>query len=179
MFAILLKCGSADALQFAPAQSWLEDVGGVDRGTCRPGSDEHVYLVYEQDVIAVLQFGDHLLETFLELPPVHSPGNQRADVELKHPLVQQQPGCLAGDDALSQSLDDGRLAHARLTDQRRVVLCPAGQDLDHTFDFLLPPDDGVEFMLFGQSGQIDCQLIYQRGLARFATFLSGEDQLAL
>ena len=43
---------------------------------------------------------------------------------------------VAGYDLLSQALDDGGLADARITDQRRVVLGAAGQDLDDTLDFL-------------------------------------------
>src|SRR5207237_1532939 len=34
-------------------------------------------------------------------------------------------------DALRQALDDGRLAHARLADERRIVLALAQQDVHH------------------------------------------------
>ena len=51
-------------------------------------------------------------------------------------LPMQRLGHVAGDDALGQALDDGRLADARLADQGRVVLGAPREDLDDALDLL-------------------------------------------
>ena len=70
---------------------------------------------------------DDLLEALLELAAVLGAGDQRADVERHEALVEQGLRHVAGDDALGQALDDGRLADAGLADQHRVVLGPAAR----------------------------------------------------
>ena len=89
-----------------------------------PAPDDRVQLVHEQDDLA-LGLGDlleHRLQAVLELAAVLRAGDQRADVERDDAPVAQRVGHVAGDDALGEALDDGRLAHARLADQHRVVL---------------------------------------------------------
>ena len=69
-------------------------------------------------------------------------------------LLSQPLGDVALHDALGQALDDGRLAHARLADQHRVVLGAARQHLDHPADLLVAADDRVELALAGQLGEV-------------------------
>src|SRR6185503_11812991 len=57
-------------------------------------------------------------------------------------------------DALSQALDDGGLAHARLADEDRVVLGPARQHLDDAAHLFVPTDDRVELALARVAGQV-------------------------
>ena len=64
------------------------------------------------------------------------PGHQGAQVELEEPLVHEDVGDVVADDLLGEPLDDGRLADAGLADQDRVVLGPAGEDLDDPLDLL-------------------------------------------
>ena len=63
-------------------------------------------------------------------------------------------GHVARHDPLGEPLDDGRLAHAGLADQDRVVLGPSGEHLDDPADLVVPPDDGVELALAGELGQV-------------------------
>ena len=63
-------------------------------------------------------------------------------------------GHVAVGDPLGQAFGDGRLAHAGLADEDRVVLGPPGQDLDDPADLLLAADDRVQLALAGQGGQI-------------------------
>ena len=123
VLAVLVERGGADALQLAARQRRLEDVGGVDGAFGRAGTDERVQLVDEQHrVVGAAQLLDDLLEALLELAAVLGAGDERADVERQHALVEQRLGHVAGDDALGQALGDGGLADARLADERRVVL---------------------------------------------------------
>ena len=89
--------------------------------------------------VAVLDLVDDLLQALLELAAVHRAGHQRAHVRAQHALVDSGLGHVAGDDALRQPLDDGRLADARLADQRRVVLgAPARIWMTRSISFSRP-----------------------------------------
>ena len=117
-----------------------------------PAPDDGVQLVHEQDDLAV-GLGDlleHRLEPVLELAAVLRAGDERADVQRHHAAVAQRLGHVAGDDALGQALDDGRLAHAGLADQHRVVLGAPGEDLDHAADLVVAADHRVELALLAR-----------------------------
>ena len=165
VLAILVQRRRADALQLAARQRRLQDVGRVHAAAGRAGADQHVHLVDEQDGVGVGDFFDDLLEALFELAAIHRARHQRADVEQQHALVDQRLGHVAVDDALRQPLDDGRLADARLADQRRVVLGAAAENLDHALDLLLAADHRIELAFLGARGQIEAQLIGQRRLA--------------
>ena len=97
---------------------------------------------------------EHRFQPLLELAAVLGSGHQRAHVQLHQALVLQPLGHVAVDDALRQPLDDGGLAHARLADQRRVVLGAPREDLHHAADFLVAPDHRVQLALARQGGQV-------------------------
>jgi hypothetical protein len=59
------------------------------------------------------------------------------------------------DDALGEPFGDRGLADARLTDQHRVVLGPAQQDLDGAADLFVAADHGVEGAVAGALGEVD------------------------
>ena len=92
-------------------------------------------------------------------PRYLAPGHHGAQVERDDPLAAQRLGHVAGHDPLGQALDDGGLADARLADEHRVVLGPAGQHLDHPADLGVPADDRVELAVPGPRGQVDAVLL--------------------
>src|SRR5207244_1100359 len=114
-------------------------------------------LVDEDDGVALVlgQLLQHRFEALLELAAVLRPGEQRRQVEHQQALVLQALGHLAVDDALRQAFDDRGLADARLTDQHRVVLGAALQDLDAAADLVVAADDRVELALAGPVGQVE------------------------
>src|SRR5207247_4969584 len=63
-----------------------------------------------------------------------------------------------------EALDNGRLAHAGLTDQHGIVLGPPGEDLDDPLDLLLAADDGIELRLPGELGEVAGELVEHGGL---------------
>src|SRR5262249_615281 len=83
-------------------------------------------------------------------PAVLRPREQRAEVERHPPLVARPVRPVAGHDALGQALDDGRLAHAGLADQHRVVLRPPREHLDDPAHLVVPADDRVELPAPGE-----------------------------
>src|SRR5947208_10870603 len=134
-----------------------------------PGARAHdgVQLVDEEDQV-LLAGGDlieQLLDALLELATVLGAGDQRVDVQLHQPLVAQILRNLSRQHPLRQPFHDGRLAHARLADQDRVVLLPAGEDLDHRLDLLRTADHGIELALLGEGGEIAAVLVEVRRLA--------------
>ncbi len=123
-------------------------------------------LVDEQNrVVRAAQFLDDLLEAFLKLAAVLGAGDERPDVEGEDALVQQCFRDVAADDAVGQALRDGRLADAGLSDEGRVVLSAAAQDLDHPLDFLLAADDRIQLAHAGGFREVDAELVDGRCLA--------------
>ena len=149
-FSMCLRYSSsvvAPMQRSSPArQRRLEHVAGVHRALGGARADQRVQLVDEQDdpAVGAGHLGEDRLEAVLELAAVLGAGDHRAEVERHDSAVAQPLGHVAGGDALREPLGDGRLAHAGLADQHRVVLGPPAQHLDDPADLLVATDDGVE-----------------------------------
>src|SRR5262245_63653092 len=165
VLAVLVERGGPDGLNFAPGESGLEHVGGVD-GTFRgPGPDQGVELVEEEHhVLRLPNLLHDRLEPLLELAAILGAGHEGAQVELEEPLLREDIGDLVPHDALGQALDDGGLPHPRLADQDGIVLGPSGEDLDHPLDLGFPADHGIELALAGELGQVTGELVEHRSL---------------
>ena len=113
-------------------------------------------LVDEQNDLArgLLHFLQHRLQPLLKLAAELRARDQRAHVERHHFLVLQPLRHVAADDALRQALHNGRLAHARLANQHRIVLRPPRQHLDHPPDLFVAPDHRIELALRRQLRQV-------------------------
>src|SRR6202007_1489760 len=81
------------------------------------------------------------------------------EVEVDQALAAQRLGDVTGHDPLGQALHDRGLAHAGLADEHRVVLRPAGQDLDDAPDLGGPADNRVELAAPGLPGQVNTVLL--------------------
>src|SRR5262245_45475571 len=162
---VLVERGRADRLDLTARERGLEHVGGIDRAFCSTGADQRVQLVEEQhDVLRLPDLLHHRLQPLLELAPIFRAGDQRSEVELQEALLSQHVGHLVTHDPLGETLDDGGLADARLSDQHRVVLGASGQDLDHALDFGFPADHGVELVLARELRQVAGELVQNRRL---------------
>ncbi len=153
---VLVERGRADAVQLAAGQHRLEQIARVHGALGGAGADDGVQLVDEEDDLAlrVLDGLEHRLEPLLELAAVLRAGDQRPHVERHDALVLEPLGHVAAHDPLGEALDDRRLADAGRSDQHRVVLGAAREDLDHAADLLVAADDRVELALLGERGQI-------------------------
>ena len=156
MLAVFVERGGADAVQFAPRQRRLQQVGRIHRAVGLAGADQGVHLVDEQDDAALGRgdFLQHGFQPLFELAAVFGAGDQRAHVEREQLLVLQALRHVAVDDAQRQALDDGGLADAGLADQHRIVLGAAGQHLDGAADFLVAADHRVELAVTRGLGQV-------------------------
>ena len=106
---------------------------------------------------AVHHFLHHALQTLFKFTLILGAGNQRAHIQGVDLFGFQVFGHLPVHDVLGNALGDGRLAHARLAHQDRVVLGAAGQDLQHTANLVVTADYRIQFALCGPLVQVDSE----------------------
>ena len=166
IFAIFVERRRADAVQLAARQRRLQQIARVHRAFGFAGADERVHLVDEQDDLAggLLHLVEHALQALLELAAIFRAGDQRAHVERQQALVLDAVGHVAVGDAQREAFGDGGLADARLADQHRIVLGPAGEHLDRAADFLVAADDRVELAFARRRGEV-ARIFLQRVVA--------------
>src|SRR3954465_8835822 len=93
-------------------------------------------------------------------------GHQPGQVDLDQAAIAEGLRDVSLDDLCGDPLDDRRLPHAGLADEHRVVLPPAGEDLDGLLDLLLPTDDRVDLPVAGHLGEIAAELVQRGGVRR-------------
>ena len=118
-----------------------------------------MHLINEQDgVLLGSQLFDDLLDALLELAAVLGACDHAGQVERDQALALQGLRYVAGNNLLSKALNNGGLADTRITDQRRVVLGAAGQNLDDTLNLLGAADNRVQLALLGSGCQVAAKL---------------------
>ena len=179
VLAVFVQRCRTDTVQLTARQSRLQEVGGIHGPIRLAGSNQRVHLVDEQDDLARgrLDFGQNTLQAFLELTPIFRAGNQRAHVERKKLLVLERFRHIAIDDAQRKALGNRSLADPWFTNQNRVVLGTARQDLNGPADFLVTADHRVEFTFPGNLGQIPSEFL-QRVILVFGSRGIGRPALA-
>src|SRR5581483_1381221 len=90
--------------------------------------------------------------------------DDRRHVKRQHPVVTERIRALAVGNELRESLNDRRLAHARLANEHGVVLLAPGEHFHHTLDFLRATDGGVELPLGRELRQVTTEVIQRRSL---------------
>ena len=172
--------GGRHRAQLAAGQGRLQQVGRVVLALLAARADQGVGLVDEQDDgrRRRAHLLDHLLEPVLELALHPGAGLQQAQVQAAQGDVLQDRRHVAGDDAQGEALDHRGLADARLAGEDRVVLPPAGQDVDDLTDLRIATQHRIDLAGPRLGGQIDGELV-QRGcrapaaLARLAQLAAG------
>ena len=178
VLAVLIQGGGADAVQLAPGQHGLQQVACIHGAVGLAGAHDGVQLIDEEDdlALALLDFVQDTLQTFLKLAAVLGAGHQGAHIQAEDGAALQVFGHIAPDNPLGQALGDGGLADAGLADQAGVVLGLTGQDPDHVPDFLVTADDGVQLLLAGQIHQILAVLL--QGVVGFLGVIGGDPLVA-
>ncbi|CDC30491.1 putative uncharacterized protein [Faecalibacterium sp. CAG:82] len=156
ILAVLVQRGGTNAVQLAAGQHGLEQVARVHGTIGLAGTHDGVQLINEEDDLALtlLDFVQHALQALLKLTAVFCTGHQSAHVQAEHGAVFQVLGHITADDPLGQTLCNGGLADARLTDEAGVVFRLTGQDADDVPDLLVTADDRVQLLLAGQIHQV-------------------------
>src|SRR5688572_12583641 len=164
---VFVERGGADGVQLPARQHRLQHVRRVHRPLRSTGADHGVQLVDKQHDLAggVDHFLQHRLQPVLELAAVLRAGDERAHVERHDLLVLQAFRDVAADNALGKAFDDGGLADAGFTDQDRIVLGAARQDLDDAAHFFVAADHRIELALARELGEIAAVLLQRFVLA--------------
>ena len=115
---IFVQSGRANGPQLTTRQRRLQYVRGVHRSFRCAGSDQRMQFINKQDYLAfrLCNFFQYRLQPLFKFSTEFRAGNQRGQVERNQPFGLQHVRHIAGDNALGQALDDGRLTHPRLAD---------------------------------------------------------------
>ena len=131
-----------------------------------------MHLVDEQDdVLGALDFVHDALDALFELAAVLRAGDHQGEVEGDHLTIEEDFRDDARSDLLGEAFDDGGLTHAGFTDEDRIILRAAAEDLHHAADFFLTSDDRIKFSGLGELGEISAESLEQR--QTFATTRAG------
>jgi len=161
---VFLNGRRPDTAQFAPGEGRLENVGGVQVALHRiPRPDNGVNLVDEQDdVRRFLQLFEDADQPLLKLAAQAGPGDQRAQLDGHDAPVGNGGRGRAVGDGPGQPFDDGRLAHAGIADQQRVVLLAADERPHQAAHLRLAPDGRADLARARLHHQIAPELVQQR-----------------
>ena len=162
----------ADDLNFSPGQGRLQNIGSIHAAFRVSGSHQIVDFVNDQDdVAALLDFGNQALHPALELTTELSTCHQGGQIQQKDLLVPKLVGYIPLHDPLGQALGNGGLAHAGFAHQAGIVFLAAVQNLNDPLCLHIPADDLVQLALPGPGSQIHAVVIQELMLALFGLFL--------
>ena len=146
VLAIFVQRGGADGAQLSAGERRLQHVRGVDRAFSGTSSDERVQFIDKQNDLALRVFDllEDSLQSVFKFAAIFRAGEHGAQIERHNALILQNFGHVAGDDALRQAFNDGRLTHTRLADQHRIILGPPREHLHDPANFFIAPDHGIK-----------------------------------
>src|SRR4029079_3871405 len=105
--------------------------------------------------LETLELLHHGLEPLFKVAAIAGPGYERTHVQSIDNAAAQHFRDFILDDLARQAFGDGRLAHARIADEQRIVLLPAAQDLDGAIDFGQAADQRIDASGLGFLVEID------------------------
>ena len=151
IFLIFVERRRADGTQLAAGECGLEDVGGVHGALTTTCTHEGMDLIDEEDdaALRLRHLLDDSLEAFLKFALIFGTCHKGAHIERIEALVAQVLGHVTANDAFGEAFHDGGLTRTGFTDENRVVLRSAAQNLQHTADFLITADDRVKLAVAG------------------------------
>ena len=134
-----------------------------------------MHLIDEEDDVAVLlHFVHKSLDAAFKLAAELRTGDERREIQKLHFFFAQLRGHFACRNAQGKPLCNGRFTDARLTDETRIILCAAGQNLHHTLNLALAADDGIQLAvsrLHGEVGAVRCNVLTLRFVEVLLLFL--------
>ena len=166
VLAEFLGRGGADNLEGTAREHGLEHGARVDGALGRTGTDDGVHLIDKQDdVVGLGGLLDHVLEALLKLTAILGARDKTRQVERPDILVHEVLGHVASSNLLRQALDDSRLAHAGIAQDKRIVLGAARKDLHHALDFLFAANHGIELAVARLLREVGGELLERVGAA--------------
>ena len=156
IFLVFLPCGRGTGAYLAAGQRRLHEVGGIRTAGLSARAHQHVGFVDEKNdgLLAGPDFIEHALETALELALHAGSGLKQSQIKRKQRHAVQNFRHVTFHNAQRKSFQNGRLAHARLAHQNRIVLAAAGKNVHHLPDFFVTPEHRVDFSRPGLGGKV-------------------------
>ena len=146
--AVFAGRGCANALNFAARKCGLQDIRGIERtfrGAC---ANQCVQLVDKDDgVLALHQFFHDGLQPLFELAAVFRARDDERKIEGENAFIREKRRNIAIGNALRQAFDDGRLSHAGLANEHRIIFGAPAKNLDDALDFTFAADQRVQASL--------------------------------
>src|SRR5258708_9511905 len=115
---------------------------------------------------AALNFFDGGLQAFFKLPTEAATCDHAAQVQIDNFLTQQDFRDVVIGNFLGQPFDNSCLAHARFSDQHRVILGSAAENLNDTQYLIVAPDNWIELAFLCHAGQV-AAIFFQRAVTAF------------
>ena len=171
VLAVLIDSSCTNHLEITPGQSGLQDVGSVCRTFRSASTDNRMQLINEEDDVAVSFYLVNCgLDPLLKVSTILGASHHAGQIQGNQALVFQDLRHLARLDLQGQALCHSGFAHTGFTDEHRVVLGAAAQDLDDTLNFSLAANDRVNLPLGCQLGQVAPELLQRLAIALLALF---------
>ena len=117
----------------------------------------------DDDILAVDKFLHEAFDAFLELAAEFCAADKIAEVDIDNAFIEETVGHIILNDLDGQTFDDGGLPHSRFADEDGVVLFAAAEDLGDAHDLIIATDDGIQFILLGEFGEILSEIIEDGG----------------
>ncbi len=105
------------------------------------------------------KFVYYSFHALFEFAAVFGAGDESCQIESDDALVSEHRGHLSTDYALGESLGNRRFAHARLSDQARIVFGASAKDLNHALDLFIAALDLVQLVVSCQCREIAAKCI--------------------
>ena len=139
-----------------------------------PRTHQGMQFVDEEDDVATLRDLVHdRLQALFELAAVLGSGDYRRHVQRQQAVVLERLGDLARRNDLREPLDDGGLPHPRFSDQDRVVLLAATENLDDAFDLHAATYGRIELAPAREIRKVAAEMVEGRGLGFLVGLAAG------
>ena len=174
VLAELIESRGPDALHFATAEGGFENIAGIHGALGASCANDRVEFVDEKnDIFCAADFIHDGLDALFELASVLGSCDHEGEVEGDDLFVAEEFGDISTGDFLGEAFDDGGLPDAGFADEDGVIFCAAAEDLDDAFDFVGATDDGIDFALLGEFGEISTKGTERGGFEIFSTATCG------
>ena len=123
VFAVFVKGGGTNHVQFAARQHWLEQVGCIHGTFGLAGADQVMNFINKQNdlTLRLFDFIQNGFQSFLKFAAVFRAGDQRSHIQFDQFLVFQRFWNIILENTPCESFNNSRFTNAWFTNQNRVV----------------------------------------------------------
>ncbi|PJE80378.1 hypothetical protein CI610_00661 [invertebrate metagenome] len=143
-------------MKITPGKGRLQHITGIHGTIGFTGTYHGMELIHKQDNLPLLlgNFFQHAFQALFKFSPIFCAGNQSAHIQRQQPFSFQPFRHFPINDALCQSLNDSGFTHPWLTNQHRVIFRSSLQNLYGTTNFIVSPNNRIQFSLLSPFSHI-------------------------